>query len=224
MSDEKKIIYILIGTGIKPLASYSKYTGDFIQTCEAYLQKVKTDSSSAVQFGTYFIYYLNQDNITYLLMTSVTYPKAAAIGCIESLRKEFSNMLVGINFETVSDYGLSGQLKGKLQMKFDYFNENTEITSEALENLKNELNKMKDEVYKANEELMVRNEKLVEMENKAQELESSSKAYKHGAIKVRKSEKGKKCKIIIAIIIALIIIGYLLACMACHSLTFDCSD
>lgn len=222
MSDKKNLIYILIGTGRKPLASYTKYTGEFIQACEAFLQKVQPDSSSAINCGTYFLYYLNQDNITYLLMTGTTYPKATAIGCIESLRKEFANILVGINFESVTDYGLTEQLKGKLQMKFDYFNENTEVTSESLENLKNELNRMKDEVFKANQELMVRNEKLEEMENKAQELESSSRAFKHGAIKVRKAESRKKCKIIVGTIIAFLIIAYFITCLACQSFTFEC--
>jgi hypothetical protein len=222
MSDEKQIIYILIAEKRKPLASYSKFTGEFIQTCEAYLQEVKQDSSAAINFGTFIIYYLNQDNITYLLMTSSIYPKATAIGCIESLRKEFANILGGRNFDTVPDYGLNDQLKEKLKMKFDYFNENTEVSSETLEKLKNELGKMKDEIFKANEELMKRNEKLVEMENKAQDLESSSKAYKQGAIKVRKSESKKKCYVIMGTIVAILIIVYLIICMACGNFRFDC--
>ena len=35
MDEDKKILYILIGSGKKPLAGYGAYKGDFIQVCEA---------------------------------------------------------------------------------------------------------------------------------------------------------------------------------------------
>ena len=127
MSDEKKLLYILIGSGPKPLASYSIFTGDFIQTCESYLKQVTPKASASVNCGDFYIYYMNQDNITYLIMTGTTFPKATAIGCLDSLKKELSNSLVGRNFDNILEYGLSEELKQKLQMKFEFFNENTDV-------------------------------------------------------------------------------------------------
>lgn len=224
MSDEKKLLYILIGSGPKPLASYSVFTGDFIQTCESYLKQVTPKASASVNCGNFFIFYMNQDNITYLIMTGTTFPKATAIGCLDSLKKELSNSLVGRNFDNILEYGLSEELKPKLQMKFEFFNENTDVSSEALQNIKNEMLKMKEEVFKASEELNIREGKLSEMENKAVQLNVASTSYKQGAIKVRKETSKRRIYIYLGLILALLIIIYFIVCMACDSWTFQCGS
>ena len=224
MSDEKKLLYILIGSGPKPLASYSVFTGDFIQTCESYLKQVTPKASASVNCGNFYIFYMNQDNITYLIMTGTTFPKATAIGCLDSLKKELSNSLVGRNFDNILEYGLSEELKPKLQMKFEFFNENTDVSSEALQNIKNEMLKMKEEVFKASEELNIREGKLSEMENKAVQLNVASNSYKQGAIKVRKETSKRRIYIYLGLILALLIIIYFIVCMACDSWTFQCGS
>ena len=211
MSNEKNLIYILIGTGSKPLASYSQYTGEFIQTCEKYLPKVKNNSSSAINFGDFFIFYINQDNITYLLMTSPTYPKAAAIACIESLIKEFQLTLSEKNLENIKEYSLSEELQEKLQMKFDYYNEHPDASSE----LKSEIVNMKDDADEANKELLERNNNINSLQIKSKNLKESDNRYKSGAIKVKKSSCKAGILICIGIILALLIIGYVVICIVC---------
>ena len=222
MSEDKIIIYILIGTGNKPLASYSQYTGEFIQNCEQHLAEVKPNSSAAINCNDYFIFYINENRITYLLMTGTTFPKATAVGCLDSLKKEFANDLIGQNFNNVRPYGLSEQYKDKLQMKFDYFNEHTEVTSESLQNLKNEIMKMSDEVHKACNDLRERGEKVGQLNAKSEELKDASSSFKQGAIRVRKKTTGRKVCVIVGIIVALLIIIYFIICLVCHSWTFKC--
>ena len=203
MSNDKNIVYILIGTGSKPLASYSHYTGEFIQTCEKYLSKVKNNTSSAINFGDFCIFYNNQDNITYLLMTGPTYPKAAAIACIESLRKELQSILSEKNFNNINEYGLSDELQEKLQMKFDYYNEHPDASSEA-----------KNDIDEANQELLERNNNINSLQNKSENLKESSNRYKSGAIKINKMSGKKKICICIGIIFVLLI-SYTIICMVC---------
>ena len=222
MSDDKKnLFFILIASGTKPLASYSQFTGDFIQTCENFLQKVKPNKSSSVNYGEFFIFYNNEDNITYLIMTAPTFPKATAVGCIESLRKEFHDVLYGRDFENTQEYGLSDELKEKLKMKFDYFNEHPEVSSESIERLKVEINKMNEEVIKANEQLLVRDQKMIEMENKAEQMKDASSAYKAGAIKVKKKESRNRIWVYLGIILAILIIIYIIIAQVC-SWDFKC--
>ena len=100
-------------------------------------------------------------------------------------------------------------------MKFEYYNENTDITSESIEKLKTEIVKMDNELRNAVKELALRGEKLEEMEGKAQHLESSSNTYKQGAIKVRKKTIGSKICICFGILIDLIIIVLLILVLVC---------
>lgn len=212
MDENLKIIYILIGSGTKPLAGYGQFEGEFIQTCERQLKNCKANNSACITHSEYKIYYQNEDNITYLIMTIPSYPMPAAVACIESMRKEFGTNLHGRNFAGVKDYGLNSELKEKLKMKYEYYTENTEIVDEKLQDLKKVMMKFKDEVVKAADALNERGDLLNEMQNKAKDLEQDSYSFKKGAIQVRRTEcKKKAIYIVVIIVIIAIIIGIIVA-------------
>ena len=214
--DNKKIIYILIGSGRKPLAGYGQYQGEFIQVCEDQLGRCKPNQSACINTGDYKIFYMNENNVTYLLMTMPIYPLSAAVACIESLKKELADELGKINFNDVGDYGLNNELKEKLRLKLEYYNENTDIVSDSLQNLKNKMMEYKDEVLKAAESLNERGEYLNEMQNKASDLENSSFKYRDLAGDVRRKECRKKActiGIICGVVGAIILIIVLCVCL-----------
>ena len=207
--DDKKIIYILIGSGRKALAGYGLYKGDFIQTCENQLGRCKQNQSATINTGDYKMFYQNTNNVTYLLMTMPSYPIAAAVSCIESLKKEIGPNLHGRNFNACGDYGLNSELQPKLKLKFEFFNENTDVVSDQIQGLKSVMMKYKDEVFKAAESLNERGDLLNEMQNKAKDLETDSYSYKKNAIKVRKTECCKKATyigIIVGIVAVIVLI------------------
>lgn len=219
----KKIIYALIGKGIKPLCGYSNYTGTFQQVCINYLRNVGPDSSAAVKLDTdYILYYMNENNITYLIMTDATYPKEPAIGCLESIKKEFQSTYPGRDFDSEQSFGLDSEFSTKLRMKFDYFNENTDVSSEATGRLKEEMSKMKDEVISASGLLNERGEKIQVISKKAEELTSDSNTFYRNAKRVRKAECMKKVKLYGGIALAGLIVLYVIICISCQSFTFQC--
>ena len=207
--DDKKIIYVLIGSGRKPLAGYGLYKGDFIQICENQLSRCKQNQSASINTGDYKMFYQNEDNVTYLIMTMPSYPVAAAVSCIESLKKEIGPDLKGRNFNVASDYGLNSELQEKLKMKFEYYNENTEVVSDNIQELKGVMMKYKDQVFQAAESLNERGDLLNEMQNKARDLETDSYSYKNNATKVKNAECRKKATyigIIVGIVAVIVLI------------------
>jgi hypothetical protein len=213
--DDKKIIYVLIGSGRKPLAGYGLYKGDFIQICENQLARCKQNQSASINTGDYKMFYQNEDNVTYLLMTMPSYPVAAAVSCIESLKKEIGPDLKGRNFNVASDYGLNSELQEKLKMKFEYYNENTEVVSDNIQELKGVMMKYKDQVFQAAESLNERGDLLNEMQNKARDLETDSYSYKNNATKVKNAECRKKATyigIIVGIVALIVLIIVLVIC------------
>ena len=223
MSEDKNdIIFILIGAENKPLASYREYSGDWIQTCEKFLSQVKQNASSSVNFGDYFIFYCNENNITYLVMTRTTFPKVAAVALLESLRKELQSSLNNRDFDNIDEYGLDKELKEKLKMKFEYYNQHPEVTSESLAALRTEIERMKDEVFKANEQLLIRGENVIEMENKTRDLQEASSNYRQGAKQVKKKEKKSRIWVILGFILIVLVILYIIIAMVC-SWDFKCN-
>ena len=83
-----------------------------------------------------YFYYNNEDNVTYLMMTELSYPRATALGCLDSIKNEFTKQFRSLDFSDVSNFGLNSQFKSKLQKKYDYYNKNKDVIDEKSELLK----------------------------------------------------------------------------------------
>lgn len=215
-----KIIYSLIAKGLVVLADYSSYTGTFDQTCKNYLKSVKPNSSAAAKHDDFTIYYINSNNITYLIFTDNYYPKVAAIACLEGLKKDFETS--NIDTSNVSgDKCLEEQLRPKIQLKFDYFNQHKESSGEAIDALKEQIQSMHDEILEGSGLLNDRGERMSKLDEKSEHLMGSSNSYYNNSKRVRRSELMKKIKYYAAIGCALLIIVYIIICIVC-SPTFKC--
>ena len=215
-----KIIYSLIAKGMIVLADYSSYTGTFDQTCKNFLKNVKPNSSAAVKSDDYTIYYINSNNITFLIFTDNQYPKVAAIACLEALKKDFENSSIDTS-DVREDKCLQKELKPKIQLKFDYFNEHKESSGEAMDALKEQIQSMHEEILQDSGLLNERGDKMNTLDEKSEHLMGSSNAYYTSSKRVRRSELMKKIKYYAAIGCALLIIIYIIICIVC-SPTFKC--
>ncbi len=209
------IIYALVGYGEKPLAEYSEFKGTFHKTCQNYLHSVENNSSGGYKLDDYFIFYLNENGITYLIMTDMKYSKGSALACLESIKKEFVSTFPDTDFESAEEFALNKEFKPKLKMKYDYYNENKDVINESTQKLMDEIFKMKDDVINASDLLNERGDKLSEVKDKAGNLAEHSYKYKSAATKVKKSTSRKKIKIIIGIIAAVLVLVFFIIIKIC---------
>ena len=219
---ENCIIYALVGFGEKPLAEYSEFKGTFHKTCQNYLHSVENNSSGGYKLDDYFIFYLNENGITYLIMTDMKYSKGSALACLESIKKEFVSTFPDTDFESAEEFALNKEFKPKLKMKYDYYNENKDVINESTQKLMDEIFKMKDDVINASDLLNERGDKLSEVKDKAGNLAEHSYKYKSAATKVKKSTSRKKIKIIIGIIAAVLVLVFFIIISIC-GWKFQCS-
>ena len=216
------IIYALVGYGDKPLSQYSEFKGTFQKTCQNYLHSVENNSSGGYKLDDYFIFYLNENGVTYLIMTDMKYSKGSALACLESIKKEFLATFPDTDFESVEEFGLDKDFRPKLKLKYEYYNENKEVINESTQKLMDEIFKMKDDVLNASDLLNERHDKLNNVNDKAGSLRETSYKYKAGATKVKRATNRKKIYTTVAISAAALIIIYFVIVMACGSFTFQC--
>ena len=216
------IIYALVGYGDKPLSAYSEFKGTFQKTCQNYLHSVENNSSGGYKLDDYFIFYLNENGITYLIMTDMKYSKSSALACLESIKKEFLASFPDTDFESIEEFGLDKDFRPKLKLKYEYYNENKEVINESTQKLMDEIFKMKDDVLNASDLLNERHDKLNNVNDKAGSLAEHSKSYKAAATKVRKATNKKRIYTIVGISAVSLIIIYFIIVMACGSFTFQC--
>ena len=137
-------------------------------------------------------------------MTSESFPKETAMRCIESLKNEFNHILIGRNFDSIIEYGLSEELKEKLIMKFEYYNEHPEASNESNEN-----EYSKSDECKSSKNLLI-DSKPIEMEDKGKNKHVSNKSYQQGAIRIERVSYTKRILICIGIFLAILIIAYII--------------
>ena len=219
---DDKIIYSLIAKNDKPLVEYSSYTGTFNQVCINYLREIGPNTSKAMKIDDYQIFYLNENYITYLIMTGKSYPKTGALGCLESIKKEFQSAFNGRDFDGELNFGLNDEFKEKLKLKFNYFNENKDVADDKIAALKDELNSMKDEILEASGLLDERGGKIKVLDEKADILSRDSNTYYRQSKRVKRAEMWKKIKLIAGIIVAFLIILYFIIGLAC-GFAFQCA-
>ena len=165
MSDiDDKIIYMLIAKNEKPLVEYSYFTGTFNQVCLNYLKKIEPNSSKALKIDDFMLFYINEQYITYMLMSGKFYPKEGALGCLQSIKREFVSTYEGRDFDGELNYGLNDEFREKLKLKFEYFNQHKEVTDDKLEQLRDDLALMKDEILNASGLLDERGDKIKVLE------------------------------------------------------------
>ena len=215
---DDRIIYSLIAKYDKPLAEYSNFTGTFSQACLNYLKKVE-----AIQVDDFIIFYINENGLTFMIMTGKKYPKQAALGCLESIKREFYSTYEGRDFDGELRFGLNEEFKKKLKLKFEYFNENKEVSDDKLEKLKKEMASMKDEIFEASGLLNDRGEKIKVLDEKADMLSRDSNTYYLQSKRVKKAEFMRKVKLYIALAVVILVIIYIIIGCTC-GFGFQCAS
>ena len=216
MSDiDDKIIYMLIAKNEKPLVEYSYFTGTFNQVCLNYLKKIEPNSSKALKIDDFMLFYINEQYITYMLMSGKFYPKEGALGCLQSIKREFVSTYEGRDFDGELNYGLNDEFREKLKLKFEYFNQHKEVTDDKLEQLRDDLALMKDEILNASGLLDERGDKIKVLDDKADILSRDSNAYYRQSKRVRQAEYWKKVKLYLALGTGGLLLVYLIIGITC---------
>ena len=173
--------------------------------CEQQLKQCKPNSSAAFVFENYKICYQNVDNITYMVMTSKTYPNPATVVCLDSMIKDYKEKFISRNVSILKAHELDYEFKESLQKKLEYYTNNPDIVDQKVQDLKEVMMQYKEEVFKAQDELIQRGELLNKLEDNSENLVNSSFSFKQGAINVRKTECRRKMWYIIVLAVVIII-------------------
>ena len=185
-----KILYSMITKDDIILVEHNLYKADLTKKIvKNLLKEVKKDTSSLISKDDYNFAYLNEDSITYALLTTNNFNKATVVGFIESIKKAFDLSFHQKDFQNIREYGLNDQFQKTLIEKMDLFNANPECASEEIIIEREKLNKQKDEILAQsyNNYINERNNQLSTLQAKNNELSSRSNDF------YKISQRKKKC-------------------------------
>ena len=149
-------------------------------------------------------------------MTTNDYPKETAIGCLKSIKNEFKSSYPGSDFLSETRFGLNNEFSPKLELKFNFYNENPDCPDKSYINLKEEaINSL--EIFNESG----KNDKLGE---KANTMAEDNYGFLRITKSVRKGDSKRKIIIISCAVVGVLVIVYFIICIACRSFAFKCSD
>ena len=188
MEHDQKILASIIAKNEKILVGYNLYNSDIIMKfLEDSIKTIKKGTSSLIPSESYNFAYLNENSITYGLLTTKGFNKAAVVGFIESIKKAFDSNFPQKDFNNVAKYGLNEQFREKLVEKMDLFNSNPDCSSEEIIKEREKLNKQKDEILMNSDNY----NRYEEYTDKVVSLHKDSDFYE----KAKKVKRKKKCLI-----------------------------
>ena len=190
MDPNRQILASLIAKNDIILVGYNLYNSDTtMKFLEDSIKTIKKGTSSLIPSEGYNFAYLNENSITYALLTTKSFNKATVVGFIESIKKAFDTYFPQKDFKNVAKYGLNEQFREKLIEKMNLFNSNPDSSSEEIIQEKEKLTKQRDEILMNSNNYNDYN--IEEKYSKACDLSKPSTNY----LKQQEKLKRKKCLI-----------------------------
>ena len=205
------ILYALIAKNLDiVLCEYSEYNGNFQQITRMLLRKVQPNRRFTIEYDNYKYHYINQDNITYLCMTS-NFPEDIAFGFLIDVQKQFIETYDYDKILSATSYLLEN-FQDKLKKLIDYYNTCPQKTQTG-QIIKNIID-AKSTAIENIEKLISREQKMNIIVAKSDTLNNQSRNINNIAQKIKTQQKLKKMKnmrlviggIIIFVILIIIIL------------------
>ena len=192
-----KISYSLIAKGTKPLVDYIETPYTFIAvTSTNYLTKVEQNATKAFANNDGYIYfYTNESDITVMIVADRKYPKATAVCCLNSIKREFLEKYQKKNLNSTKILGLNYEFRDKLKEKINFFNTHLDYDNEEYFEKLKYLDSLKNNVIGTSHLAYERGQKINQMSQKSDQLAGKSEAYYQGAKRVAQESKKDMCLI-----------------------------
>ena len=201
------IIHVLIAKNIDSvLCEYTEYQGNFKTIARIFLQKIKPNTRQTIQYDSYQYHYINQDNITYLCMTS-NFPEDIAFGFLIDVQKQFIETYDYDKILSATSYLLEN-FQEKLKKLMAYYNTCPQKTQTG--QIIKDLIDAKSTAVENIEKLISRDQKLNIIVAKSDALNTQSRNINNIAQKIKTQQKLKKMRNMRLIIGAVIIFVILL--------------
>ena len=185
------IIHALIAKNTDSvLCEYTEYQGNFNTIARIFLQNIKPNTRHTVQYDSYQYHYINQDNLTYLCITS-NFPEETTFAFLMEIQNQF---LEQNNYDDImkkQSYDFQ-YFEKNLKNIMDYYNKCPQktLTGEIIKNLVD----AKSIAIENVEKLIDRDQKLNITVQKSDKSYDQSKNINSLANKIKNQKKAEKLR------------------------------
>jgi vesicle-associated membrane protein 7 len=185
------IIHVLISKNTDSvLFEYTEYQGNFATIARIFLQKIKPNTRQTIQYDLYQYHYINQDNITYLCITS-NFPEETTFAFLMEVQRQFLEQNSYDDIMKEQSYYFQ-YFQKNLKNIMDYYNKCPQktLSGEIIKNLVD----AKSIAIENIEKLIDRDQKLNITVQKSDKLYDQSKNINSLANSIKNQKKAEKLR------------------------------
>ena len=185
------IIHVLISKNTDSvLCEYTEYQGNFATIARIFLQKIKPNTRQTIQYDLYQYHYINQDNITYLCITS-NFPEETTFAFLMEVQRQFLEQNSYDDIMKEQSYFFQ-YFQKNLKNIMDYYNKCPQktLSGEIIKNLVD----AKSIAIENIEKLIDRDQKLNITVQKSDKLYDQSKNINSLANSIKNQKKAEKLR------------------------------
>ena len=185
------IIHVLISKNKDSvLCEYTEYQGNFTTIARIFLQKIKPDTRQTIQYDLYQYHYINQNNITYLCITS-NFPEETTFAFLMEVQRQFLEQNSYDDIMKEQSYYFQ-YFQKNLKNIMDYYNKCPQktLSGEIIKNLVD----AKSIAIENIEKLIDRDQKLNITVQKSDKLYDQSKNINSLANSIKNQKKAEKLR------------------------------
>ena len=185
------IIHVLISKNKDSvLCEYTEYQGNFTTIARIFLQKIKPDTRQTIQYDLYQYHYINQNNITYLCITS-NFPEETTFAFLMEVQRQFLEQNSYSDIMKEQSYFFQ-YFQKNLKNIMDYYNKCPQktLSGEIIKNLVD----AKSIAIENIEKLIDRDQKLNITVQKSDKLYDQSKNINSLANSIKNQKKAEKLR------------------------------
>ena len=185
------IIHVLISKNTDSvLCEYTEYQGNFATIARIFLQKIKPNTRQTIQYDLYQYHYINQDNITYLCITS-NFPEETTFAFLMEVQRQFLEQNSYDDIMKEQSYYFQ-YFQKNLKNIMDYYNKCPQktLSGEIIKNLVD----AKSIAIENIEKLIDRDQKLNITVQKSDKLYDQSKNINFLANSIKNQKKAEKLR------------------------------
>ena len=181
-------------------------------------EKNPTNAKVLYQISSYVAHVINEDDVTFLVLSDASFSRKKAFACLLDMKKEFNDKITPLQIRQAISFGFQRQFSDFLKEKMIYYSENQDNLDKLIDKVDVTKNIMIENV----EKIFERGEKIEILVKKSQDMKGESSHLKSRAqkLKFKKRCENMRTKIILGIV--LMIIVYFIMVFACGGFSLPC--
>ncbi|XP_019173768.1 PREDICTED: vesicle-associated membrane protein 711-like [Ipomoea nil] len=212
------ILYALVGRGSVVLAEHSAASTNASAIAKQILDKIPGNDDTNVSYSQdrYIFHVKRTDGLTVLCMADDVAGRRIPFAFLEDIHQRFVKTY-GRAVLTAQAYAMNNEFSRVLSQQIEYYSKDP--NADRINRIKGEISQVRDVMIENIDKVLERGDRLELLVDKTENMQGNTFRFRKQARQFRSTVWWRNVKLIVAVIVVLLVIGYAVLAFICHGIT-----